>query len=216
VKAGSRSALRLAAAFTLVLVTGCLLWVGAYRWVNPAATQWVPLASVPRPLVFAVVLAEDPAFCEHSGFDFYAIRAAIQLASEGGPVVGASTISQQLAKNLFLWPQRSWLRKAIEVPFTIALETFLDKSRILELYLNIVHWGPGMYGVGERLSKFSPPWKPGDALSAEQAASLAVLLPSPERYSVAMPPEVLNRREMLRQQIDVLPLDAFACTRSTG
>lgn len=151
---------------------------------NPAARlrhQWVPYGRISSHLKRAVVAAEDARFLDHEGFDWEAIQKAMARNERRGRIVaGASTISQQLAKNLFLSSSRSWLRKAEEALITWMLETSMSKRRILELYLNFAEWGDGIFGA-EAAARYHF-GVPAAALSAEQAAWLAAILPSPRRY----------------------------------
>ena len=152
---------------------------------NRAATlerRWVPYDRISIHLKRAVVAAEDAKFLDHEGFDWEAIQKAMAKNEKKGRVVaGASTISQQLAKNLFLSAERSWLRKGEEALITWMLEDALTKRRILELYLNYAEWGEGVFGA-EAAARYHF-GVPASALTAEQAAWLAVILPSPHRYA---------------------------------
>jgi monofunctional glycosyltransferase len=143
--------------------------------------QWVPYEQISPHLKRAVVAAEDARFLDHEGFDWEAIQKAIDKNERTGRVVsGASTISQQLAKNLFLSGQRSWLRKGQEAIITWMLERTMSKRRILELYLNVAEWGEGLFGA-EAAARHHFGISAA-ALTADQAAWLAVILPSPRRY----------------------------------
>ena len=143
--------------------------------------QWVPYERISINLKRAVVAAEDARFLDHEGFDWEMIqKAMVRNEKRGRVVAGASTISQQLAKNLFLSSERSWLRKGQEAIITGMLEDVLSKRRILELYLNVAEWGDGIFGA-EAAARYHF-GVPASALSAEQAAWLAVVLPSPRRY----------------------------------
>jgi monofunctional biosynthetic peptidoglycan transglycosylase len=144
--------------------------------------QWVPYERISVNLKRAVLAAEDARFLDHEGFDWEMIQKAITRNEESGRVVaGASTISQQLAKNLFLSAERSWLRKGEEALITWMLEDALTKRRILELYLNYAEWGEGIFGA-EAAARYHF-GVPASALNPEQAAWLAVILPSPHRYA---------------------------------
>jgi len=143
--------------------------------------QWVPYERISVNLKRAVVAAEDARFLDHEGFDWEMIQKALARNEQRGRVVaGASTISQQLAKNLFLSTERSWLRKGQEALITWMLEDQLSKRRILELYLNVAEWGDGVFGA-EAAARYHF-GIPASALNAEQAAWLAVTLPTPHRY----------------------------------
>jgi monofunctional biosynthetic peptidoglycan transglycosylase len=144
--------------------------------------QWMPYERISLQLKRAVVAAEDAKFVDHEGFDWQAISKAIEKNERKGQVVsGASTISQQLAKNLFLSGERSWLRKGQEAVITWMLESSLSKRRILELYLNYAEWGEGVFGA-EAAARYHFGTNAA-SLSAQQAAFLAVILPSPRRYA---------------------------------
>jgi monofunctional biosynthetic peptidoglycan transglycosylase len=146
------------------------------------AQQWVPYERISAQLKRAVVAAEDAKFVDHEGFDWQAISKAIEKNERQGKVVaGASTISQQLAKNLFLSGERSWVRKGQEAVITWMLESALSKRRILELYLNFAEWGEGVFGA-EAAARYHFGVSAA-GLSAQQAAFLAAILPSPRRYA---------------------------------
>jgi monofunctional glycosyltransferase len=151
---------------------------------NPRARlerQWVPYERISAHLKRAVVAAEDARFLDHEGFDWEMIQKAIERNEKRGRVVaGGSTISQQLAKNLFLSGERSWLRKGQEAIITWMLENTLSKRRILELYLNVAEWGEGVFGAEAAARRHFG--VPAAALAPEQAAWLAAILPSPRRY----------------------------------
>ena len=143
--------------------------------------RWVPYGRISRYLKQAVVAAEDDKFMSHSGFDWEAVRRAHERnLREGEIVAGASTITQQLAKNLFLPSSRAWWRKAQEAVITLMLEALLTKRRILEIYLNVAEWGDGVYGA-EAAARYHY-GVPAAALSPAQAARLAAMLPNPRSY----------------------------------
>ena len=161
------------------------------------AHQWVPYERISTQLKRAVIAAEDAKFVDHEGFDWEAISKAIEKNERKGKVVsGASTISQQLAKNLFLSGERSWVRKGQEAAITWMLESALSKRRILELYLNFAEWGEGVFGA-EAAARYH--FGIGaSALSASQAAFLAAILPSPRRYGRgSITPYVAGRIETI-------------------
>ena len=164
------------------------------------AQRWLPLAAQSPWAAVAVIAAEDQKFRRHRGFDFTAMGDALAAHQRRASLRGASTLSQQLAKNLFLWSGHSWLRKACEAWFTLLLEMALGKHRILELYLNVVEFGPGLYGVEAASERY---FGHGAAtLSAEEAAALAAVLPSPRYYSVITPSSyVTARRRWIMQQM---------------
>ena len=152
--------------------------------------HWVPLRQISPELAIAVVTAEDQKFPVHSGFDWGSIGDAI---SEGDDRPrGASTLTQQVAKNLFLWPGRSLVRKGLEAWFTVLLEALWPKRRILEVYLNVAEFGTGVYGAGAASERFFG--KPASALDRREAALLAAVLPSPRRMRVADPSPYLLER----------------------
>src|SRR4051794_27613604 len=155
--------------------------------------QWTPYERISANLKRAVVAAEDARFLDHEGFDWEAIQKAMAKNEKRGKVVaGASTISQQLAKNLFLSGDRSWVRKGQEAAITWMLEHTMSKRRILELYLNFAEWGEGVFGA-EAAARYHF-GVPASALGAEQAVYLAVILPSPRRYGAGrVTPYLANR-----------------------
>lgn len=164
--------------------------------------RWVPYARISPQLKRAVIAAEDAKFIDHDGFDWEAIQKAMEKNERRGRVVaGASTISQQLAKNLFLSGERSWLRKAQEALITGMLETAMDKRRIMELYLNFAEWGEGVFGA-EAAARLHFD-VPAAALDAEQAAWLAAILPSPRRYARGrITPYIAARMVVIRARME--------------
>lgn len=161
--------------------------------------QWVPLSDISEHLMQAVVAAEDQKFLSHHGFDLRAIEKALDYNSKGKKIRGASTISQQTAKNVFLWTGRSWLRKGLETGFTVLLEAVWGKPRILEVYLNSVEFGPGVYGAEAAAKRYFG--ISASKLSRSQAALLAAVLPNPHRFSVQKPSAYVAKRQhwILRQ-----------------
>ena len=177
-----------------------------FRWLDPPTTafilrdplpahsraprQWIPLAQMSWTLPMAVISAEDQKFADHHGFDFEAISQA--LSESRRRMRGASTITQQLAKNLYLWPGRSLFRKGMEAGLTVLLELLWSKQRILEVYLNVVEFGEGVYGAGAASRRFfaTHPAR----LSLEQASRLAAVLPNPRARSAIRPSAALRRR----------------------
>jgi len=153
---------------------------------------WKPLEKISPDLQLAVVCTEDQNFLKHRGFDFGAIEKAIKHNEKSKRKRGASTISQQTAKNVFLWPGRSWIRKGFEVYFTFLIETFWSKERIMEVYLNIVELGDGVYGAEAASQTF---FKTTAAkMTKRQAATLAIVLPNPLKYNAKHPSPYLNGR----------------------
>src|SRR5665811_95715 len=154
--------------------------------------QYVPLSRISPALALAVIVAEDGRFCSHHGVDFAEIRGALADADDLEDVRGGSTLTQQVAKNLFLWPGRSWLRKALELPLALWIDLVLSKPRVLEIYLNIAEWGPnGEFGVeaGSRRA-FG---RSARDLDRYQAALLAAVLPSPAKRDAHAPGPGLRR-----------------------
>ena len=176
-------------------VSTVMLW----RWVGGERMQriWLPLDSFSPALPISVLIAEDARFCEHVGVDWQSVQTAIEDA-HGGEVRGASGIPQQVAKNLFLWPGRSYVRKALEVPLAYWIDFVLGKRRTLEIYLNIAEWGPnGEFGA-EAGARRAFGHSARD-LTWHEAALLAAVLPNPIRRSAARPRPVLLRLAQLYQ-----------------
>lgn len=187
-------------------------WVILYRFVNPPITilmiqrnyqdisndkrpvprKWVNYEDLSENLKRAVVASEDAHFMQHRGFDKKAIKEAIQKNKEGARLRGGSTISQQTAKNVFLWPQRSWVRKGLEAWFTILIEAFWSKERILEVYLNVIEMGPNLYGAESATQYYFN--KSAQSLTKRQAALIAAVLPNPLRWSPAKPTNYISNR----------------------
>jgi monofunctional biosynthetic peptidoglycan transglycosylase len=196
--------LLLAVAAWLLLTVGAVLLL---RWVPPMASaymvearigalragergyrtdyHWGSLEHISSHAAIAVIASEDQTFPFNYGFDFKSIRGAVRAAQRGRRLRGASTISQQVARNLFLWPGRSFVRKGIEAYFTVLLETLWPKERILEVYLNIAQFGRGIYGVEAAARRFYH--EPAARLGASQAALLAAVLPDPVHWHVDRP-----------------------------
>lgn len=169
----------------------------------PLRYQWVSWQEISPEMALAVIAAEDQKFFQHHGFDLDAIVETVERASKGERLRGASTISQQVAKNLFLWQGRSYLRKALEAYGTMLLELLWPKERILEVYLNIAEFGDGVYGVGAATKAFMA--RSPARLTRNEAALLAAVLPSPRRFSVRQPsPYVLERRQWIKRQMGQL------------
>lgn len=195
--------------------------VAALRWVRPPTTavmlierlgggtsdgecrriehRWVPWQAISRHVPIAIVAGEDQRFPRHAGFDFDSIAGALRaradaLRARGRalPLRGASTISQQVAKNLFLWSGRSWLRKGLEAYFTLLIETLWPKRRILEMYANVAEFGSCTFGVGAASWRFFD--RPAATLGPREAALLAAALPNPSRFHVNRPSTYLRRR----------------------
>ncbi len=155
--------------------------------------QWVPIENISHNLQLAVVASEDQNFLKHNGFDFDAIEKAIQHNKKGKNIRGASTISQQVAKNVFLWQGRSWVRKGLEVYFTFLIELVWSKERIMEVYLNSIEMGNGIYGA-EAAAQY---WykKSAKSLTSREAAGIAAILPSPRRFKANNSSDYIERRK---------------------
>jgi monofunctional biosynthetic peptidoglycan transglycosylase len=194
-------------AVLVVFWIGPVLTVAVYRFVPVPLTylmvqrvfegqgverQWVPIEQMSPHLVRAVMAGEDARYCEHFGFDFNAIRRAMAENESGKRIRGGSTISQQTAKNVFLWPKRDWVRKGLEAYFTVLIEVGWGKRRIMEVYLNSIEWGPGVYGAEAAARKnFGVSAKD---LSAAQSARLAAIVPKPLSWKAAKPGPYIKRR----------------------
>jgi monofunctional glycosyltransferase len=198
---------------TLALIGISLLSVLLLRWIPPVASalmiekridalihnrdykaehQWVSLDRLPKSAALAVIAAEDQNFASHHGFDFQSIEKAIDAHERGKRLRGASTISQQTAKNLFLWSGRSFIRKGLEAYFTVLIELTWPKRRILEVYLNIIELGDGIYGVEAASRRYFG--KPASKLTPQEAALLAAVLPNPIRLKASKPSAYVNER----------------------
>lgn len=174
---------------------------GNFRYRNQY--DWVPLEAISPNAAMAAIAAEDQLFPLHTGFDFESIRKAVKENAKGRRVRGASTITQQTAKNLFLWSGRSWLRKGLEVYFTVLIEVLWPKDRILEVYLNVAQFGRGVYGVQAASREFFD--KDAAKLTRRQSALLAAVLPNPIKLRAAAPsPYVLRRTERIMGQMRAL------------
>lgn len=160
--------------------------------------DWVPMNRIAPSLVRSVLTAEDESFCQHSGFDKAAIQKALDdyLDDDGSTLRGGSTISQQTAKNVLLWPGRTWLRKGLETGLTVLIEALWPKARIMEVYLNIVEWAPGVYGAEAAAQHHFK--KHAAQVSAREAALLAAVLPNPRKWNASNPgPYVRTRADTL-------------------
>lgn len=174
--------------------------------------DWVAIEEMPADLIRAAIAAEDANFCAHDGFDFEAIRKAWEKLQAGsGNLKGGSTISMQTAKNAFLWQKRDWTRKGLEAYFTVLIELFWSKQRIMEIYLNIAEFGPGVYGVGAASRDFFD--KDVSELTRKEAARLAAVLPNPREWSAAEPgPYVRERTASLMGRLqDVADYGSAVC-----
>ena len=154
---------------------------------------WTPLDKIPEDLLHFIWASEDQNFFEHDGFDFEQLNKAIAEAKKkGGSVRGSSTISMQCARSVFLWQGRSYVRKGLEAYYTFWMELFLGKKRILELYLNNIEFGPGIYGIGAAAKEYFDR-APG-ALSRSQMIALAAILPNPLKWSPVRPDETVRKK----------------------
>jgi len=207
---GASDTMKLGRTLLILLLTMLLLPVGGvliHAVVPPPTTllmvqqavaghgldyRWRSLDDISPRLVEAVIASEDARFCSHDGFDFKAIEKAMDDNARGRKVRGGSTISQQTAKNVFLWPGRSWIRKGLEAGYTVLIETVWPKRRIMEVYLNVAEWAPGVYGAEAAARHWYG--KGADQLTAREAARLAAILPSPRRYNAGKPGPYVRRR----------------------
>lgn len=201
----------------LAWLIGTGLWVLLYAFIRPPITtvmianlvgdfldggqwngiekRWVPLEEISPAMVRAVIAAEDTRFFEHHGFDWEAIEQARQLNERyyGRRLYGASTISMQTAKNVFLWHGRTYIRKVLEAYFTVLIEALWGKRRIMEIYLNVVEFAPGVYGVEAAANRY---WKKtARQLTASEAALMAAVLPNPRRWRFWLPTGYIRKRQ---------------------
>ncbi|MCI0597951.1 MAG: monofunctional biosynthetic peptidoglycan transglycosylase, partial [Beijerinckiaceae bacterium] len=190
---------RAATGVSLALVIGFAVLIFTFRFVPPVSTlmlarwiegetvdrQYVPLARISHFLRKAVIVSEDGRFCQHSGVDWRALREVVTRRGANGPSRGASTLTMQTAKNLFLWPSRSYIRKAIEIPLALMIDLEWPKRRTLEVYLNVAQWGEGVYGAEAAARRYFG--KSADKIDEKEAALLATALPSPRHRNSAKP-----------------------------
>ncbi|MGR3812077.1 monofunctional biosynthetic peptidoglycan transglycosylase [Jiulongibacter sp. NS-SX5] len=164
------------------------------QWIRQGELHydWEPIEDMADPMKIAVVAAEDQLFPEHNGFDMKAIKKALERNKNSTKKRGGSTISQQTAKNVFLWQGQSWLRKGLEVYFTGLIELIWGKKRILEVYLNVAEMGPGVFGAEAAANQYFG--KKADALSTNQAARIAAVLPSPRKWRVVNSGSYVTKR----------------------
>jgi monofunctional glycosyltransferase len=199
--------LRLAVVAVLVLAAGVLTLILIYRWIDPPVTPLMllrypavgridrarrPLHAISRDLQYAVIAAEDNRFCRHHGVDWGAVNDAVEEYDLQGRLRGASTITMQLARNLFLWPGGGFFRKGIEVFLALTIDALLPKQRILEIYLNVVEWGDGIYGAEAASRVYFD--TSAARLSRRDAALLAAVLPNPRRWTPARPSNYIAER----------------------
>ncbi|HKQ31555.1 MAG TPA: monofunctional biosynthetic peptidoglycan transglycosylase [Thermodesulfobacteriota bacterium] len=193
----------------LIIIAVTVLWVLLYRYVNPPLTplmvigyfgeaktikkKWKDYDEISAYMKLAVIASEDQKFPLHDGFDIESIKDAIDEKMNGDRMRGASTISQQTAKNIFLWPSRTWARKGAEAYFTFLIENIWSKKRILEMYLNVIETGKGIYGVDEAGKIYFG--KPAGKLNKEESALIAAILPNPAVMSAVRPSEYVRERQ---------------------
>ncbi len=206
----------------IVLFIAQLVYVVALKWINPPITitqlvsliqehgiekEYVPLSEMSVNAGLAVIASEDQLFPDHNGFDWKSIQKALDYnQKKPGRVRGGSTISQQTAKNVFLWQGRSWIRKGLETYFTFMIEKIWGKKRILEVYLNVAETGKGIFGMEKAAQTYFG--KSAKELSQSQAAAIAAALPNPKKYSVKpMSPYVSARSKKIVQQMNFLRPD---------
>lgn len=160
------------------------------RWLTlrPVERQWIPLSEISPTLVRAVIASEDQRFCSHRGVDWVELNAVLD--DEDGPSRGASTLTMQTAKNVFLWPSRSYLRKALEIPLALAIDFAWPKPRIVEVYLNVAEWGDGLFGAEAAAQRYFH--KSAARLTAAESARLAGALPNPLLRDPARPSRTLQ------------------------
>jgi monofunctional biosynthetic peptidoglycan transglycosylase len=211
-----RLVLRIVKLVVIVFVAASLFGVLLFKFVNPPFTwlmiqrgferkadgkdwkidkQWVDFDQIADPMKRAAVAAEDQSFLENHGFDFKAIERAIQKNAKSKKLIGGSTISQQTAKNVFLYPGRSFVRKGFEAWFTVLIEAFWTKKRIMEVYLNVIEMGDGIYGIEAASQAYFH--KPASQLTRRQSAAIAVIFPSPLKWSATKPTRYLRHRQYL-------------------
>jgi monofunctional biosynthetic peptidoglycan transglycosylase len=200
----------------IFFIISTILAVIVFRFVNPPITllmiergfqrkaagkdwkiekQWKSFDEISDAMKRAAVAAEDQSFLENHGFDFNAIEKAIKKNEKSKKLIGGSTITQQTAKNVFLWPGRDIIRKAFEAYFTMLMDIFWSKKRIMEVYLNVIETGDGIYGVEAAAQAYFH--KPASALNNQQAAAIAVIFPSPLKWSAVHPTRFLRHRQYL-------------------
>ena len=162
---------------------------------------WVSLSEISPHIVAAVIASEDNLFYQHNGFDWKEINIALEQNKQGKRLRGASTISQQVAKNVFLWPDRTWFRKGLETYYTALIEWIWGKERIMEVYLNVAEMGKGIFGVEAAARTYFK--KPASKLSVKEAALIAAALPSPLKRNPAQPGNYMQKRQ--QQILDLIP-----------
>lgn len=213
----------------IAVIAVLVFWCGGlllFRYVNPPVTLTMLISAVDRgrlvqyrpvnlqqinpQLQRAVIASEDGRFCMHGGIDYDAVQEAVQDYGERGRLRGASTISMQVARNVFLWTGGGVVRKVLEAPLALALDAWWPKRRVLEVYLNIAEWGPGIFGAEAAAQAHFG--KPAAALSQREAARLAAVLPNPIRWDAARPtPFIQGRTGVIQTRIGQLNRKQLAC-----
>ncbi len=216
-KSTSKKWFQITKKWTIRIVLGffavTIFWVLALRFINPPVTflmikrgfewkaagkgfkiekEWLNYDELSTNLKKAAIAGEDAHFMTHNGFDTKAIMEAFEKNKDGKPLRGGSTISQQTAKNVFLWPQRSWVRKGLETYFTFLIELFWSKKRILEVYLNVIEMGQGVYGAEAAAQYYFD--KSGKSLTKKEAALIIAILPNPRKWDSRRPSRYVNSR----------------------
>src|SRR5437763_10734096 len=214
----------------LISVRGSIRWVLAYRFINPPITftmlgdvfagrgamrEWMPISEIDRDMVRAAIAAEDGKFCTHHGFDYQAIENAMQRNASGGRIRGGSTISQQTAKNAFLWQNGGYVRKGMEAWFTFLIEHLWGKRRIMEVYLNLDETGIGTYGVNAASQRYFG--HDASAMTPTEAARLAAVFPLPKKRG-AVAPQGFTRRygNIIAARIPIVGRDGLDACIYTG
>ncbi|HWA46495.1 MAG TPA: monofunctional biosynthetic peptidoglycan transglycosylase [Hypericibacter adhaerens] len=193
---------------TILMIGGLLEGRGIHK-------DWVPIDRISPHLIRSVIAAEDAHFCEHHGFDWASIQAAWDKIEAGSSRLrGGSTISNQTAKNVFLWPGRHWVRKGLEAYFTLLIELVWGKQRIMEVYLNVIEFGPGTYGAEAASQRFFK--KSAGELTRYQAALLASVLPNPDEWSAVNPGPYVKKRAntIMTRALDAPDAGAAVCPHS--
>lgn len=229
-KPGNKIVHKISAIISRILIWFILVsffWVLAYRFINPPITllmitrnierksvgqsfklekEWVDFDQISKNMKLAAVCAEDQKFLKHMGFDVKAISNAFKSNEHGKSIKGGSTITQQTAKNVFLWPGRSWLRKGFEAYFTLLIEILWSKERILEVYLNVIEMGDGIYGTEAAAQAYYN--KSSSKLTRSQAAMIAACFPNPLRWTPLKPTRYIrHKQQLILRNMRRLPLE---------
>jgi monofunctional biosynthetic peptidoglycan transglycosylase len=214
----------LVAKLAIVIVALPLVLTPLYAIVPPVSTlmlwsgltgqgmkrDWTPMENIPSTVINSVLMTEDAQYCNHAGVDWTALNEVLD--REGGPSRGASTIAMQTVKNLFLWSSRSYIRKALEIPLASYADLVLSKRRMLEIYLNIAEWGPGLFGIEAAAQHYFK--KPAAKLTAREAALLTAALPNPITRNPAKPTRYLQNRARTIQARARAAGDYVACVQA--